>query len=148
MAHHHHHHRSSTTANKERCLEMVAAWNRWDVSGVVAHWAPDVVHYDDEDKPVSAEEVVRRMNSAVEAFPDLRLDVRSIVGEGDRVMLRITCSATHQGVFMGIAPTGRKVRWTYLEELRFSEAGKVVEHWDVFNFSPLFRDLGVVPDGL
>jgi C-1 hydroxylase len=41
-----------------------------------------------------------------------------------------------------VPPTGRPVTWHYLEELRFDDEGRVVEHWDVFNFAPLFRELG------
>ncbi|MFI1169765.1 ester cyclase [Streptomyces sp. NPDC020801] len=134
--------------NKERCLRMVAAWNRWDVAGVVEHWAPDVVHYTEEGGQHDTRELIERMESAVRAFPDLHLDVKSILAEGDRVMLRITVTATHLGEFMGLAPTGRRVAWHYLEELRFSPEGEVVEHWDVFNFAPLFRAIGQVPAGM
>ncbi|MGW1055678.1 ester cyclase [Streptomyces sp. NPDC001118] len=134
----------SLTENKERCLQMVAAWNRWDVDGVVAHWAPDVVHHTADGGRHDTEELIETMRGAVRAFPDLHLEVKSIIAEGDRVMLRITVTATHQGEFLGLAPTGRPVTWHYLEELRFSSQGKVVEHWDVFDFGPLFQELGML----
>lgn len=138
----------SLAENKDRCLGMVAAWNRGDVHGVAAYWAPSAAHYDDEGRTVGNDEVLARMRETIRAFPDVHLDVRSILAEGDRVMVRITATATHQGEFMGLAPTGRPVTWHYLEELRFDDRGRVVEHWDVFNLSPLFRELGQVPAGL
>lgn len=138
----------SLAENKERCLQMVAAWNRQDVDGVAAHWAPDAAHYDDAGRSIPNDEVLSRMKATIRAFPDVHLDVQSILAEGDRVMLRITATATHKGEFMGLEPTGRKVTWHYLEELRFSAEGKVIEHWDVFNLTPLFRELGRVPAGL
>lgn len=128
--------------NKERCLQMVAAWNRSDVDGVIAHWAPNVVHYDEDGKPHNVNRLVQTMRDSLVSFPDLRLEVRSIIAEGDRVMLRLTATATHQGEFAGVQPTGRPVTWHYLEELRFDDQGRVVEHWDVFNFAPLFHELG------
>lgn len=134
---------SEIEENKKRCLEMVAAWNRWELNGIIKHWAPDVVHYS-EDQVVDTSEMVRRMEGGLQAFPDLHLDVKSIMAEQDRVALRITITATHQGDFMGLAPTNRKVTWHIVEELRFVD-GRVVEHWDVMNYLPMLKGLGRVP---
>ncbi|MEU3793612.1 ester cyclase [Streptomyces fructofermentans] len=134
----------SMAERKALCLEMVAAWNRWDLSGITKHWAPDIVHYS-EDNPVSSADMIKLMEGGLKAFPDLQLEVRSIMAEEDRVTLRITVTATHQGEFMGVEPTGQSVSWHLVEELRF-EDGKVVEHWDVINMRPLLVRLGKLPD--
>ncbi|MER5940440.1 ester cyclase [Streptomyces sp. NPDC001928] len=128
--------------NKKRCLEMVAAWNRGELGAVTAHWASDVVHHS-EDTIVPNEEMVLRMESGLKAFPDVRLDVRSVIAEGDRVSMWISVTATHEGPFMDIAATHRKVTWHTAEEFRFVD-GKVVEHWDVINYMPMLRELNMV----
>jgi C-1 hydroxylase len=128
--------------NKDRCLQMVAAWNRWELDGIIKHWAPDVVHYS-EDESVDTDEMISRMETGLRAFPDLHLDVRSILAEGDRVSLRITITATHRGEYLGIAPTNRTVTWHIVEELRFVD-GRVVEHWDVMNYLPVLKALGKI----
>ncbi len=128
--------------NKERCLAMVAAWNRWELGGIIEHWAPDVVHYS-ENEPVDTDEMIGRMEAGLAAFPDLHLDVRSILAEDDRVSLRITITATHSGQYFDIAPTGKQVTWHIVEELRFVD-GKVVEHWDVMNYLPMLKGIGRV----
>ena len=133
----------SAEENKKKCLQMVAAWNRWELRGIIDHWADDVVHYS-ENEPVDTDEMIRRMEGGLIAFPDLHLDVKSILAEGDRVSLRITITATHQGPFGDLAPTGRAVTWHIVEELRFVD-GKVVEHWDVMNYLPMLKELGRVP---
>ncbi len=138
----------SLAENKRRALDMVAAWNRGDVDAVIAYWAPDAVHYNEDGSRMDSEELAKIMHSSLDAFPDLHLDAKSVVAEGDHVMLRISVTATHRGEFMGVPPTGRQVTWHYLEELRFDDQGRVIEHWDVFNFSPLYRELGHVPAGL
>ncbi|MFD7229154.1 ester cyclase [Streptomyces sp. NPDC059881] len=138
----------SPADNKRRALDMVAAWNRGEPDGVIAYWAPDAVHYDEDGRPMPAEQIADIMRGSLDSFPDLHLEAKSIVAEEDRVMLRITVTATHAGDFMGVPATGKPVTWHYLEELRFNDRGQVVEHWDVMNFSPLFRALGHVPDGL
>lgn len=134
---------TTTAANKDRCLQMVAAWNRWELGGIIEHWAPDVVHYS-ENEPVDTDEMIGRMEAGLQAFPDLHLDVRSILAEGDRVSLRITITATHRGRFLDLEPTGRAVVWHIVEELRFVD-GKVVEHWDVMNYLPMLQAIGKVP---
>ncbi|MCZ9339009.1 ester cyclase, partial [Streptomyces sp. TRM76130] len=78
-------------------------------------------------------------------FPDLHLYVKSIVAEADRVCLRITVTASHGGEFLGKAPSGTKVTWYMLEELRFNDAGQVIEHYDVFNYLPMLKKLGLAP---
>lgn len=129
--------------NKDLCLAMVAAWNRWDLSGIIEHWAPDIIHYS-EDRQVPTKDMISAMESGLASFPDLHLDVKSIIAEDDRVTLRITVNATHKGEFFGLPATGRKVTWHLVEELRFVD-GKVVEHWDVMNYLPILKTLGMVP---
>ncbi|MFF8192671.1 ester cyclase [Streptomyces bobili] len=129
---------------KALCLEKVAAWNRWDLSGITEHWSPDIVHYSEDDE-VSSADTVKLMEGGLKAFPDLQLEVKSIMAEEDRVALRITVTATHQGEFMGVRPTGQRVSRHLVEEPRFAD-GKVVEHRDVINMRPLLVRLGKLPD--
>lgn len=133
----------SPEENKKRCLMMVAGWNRWDLNGIIEHWAPDVVHHW-QGQPVKKSFMVEQMQLGLNAFPDLHLDVQSIIGEDDLVSLRIRVTGTHKGAFAGIAPTGRRVTWDMVEELRFVD-GKVVERWDVVNMMPALQAVGALP---
>ncbi|MEU8891648.1 ester cyclase [Streptomyces sp. NPDC048442] len=129
--------------NKELALSMVAAWNRWELQGIIKHWAPDIRHFS-EDRQVDSAQMVAAMEGGLAAFPDLHLVAKSVVAEGDRVILRITVTGSQLGEFMGKAPSGRSVTWYMLEELRFNDEGKVIEHYDVFNYLPMLKDLGFV----
>ncbi|MFH9354195.1 ester cyclase [Kitasatospora sp. NPDC017646] len=130
--------------NKEIALACAAAWNRWELDGITKHWAPDVKHFS-EDRLVDTQQMIGAMQGGLAAFPDLRLDVKSIVAEGNRVILRITVTGTHLGQFFGKAPTGKKVSWFMLEELLFNDAGQIIEHYDVFNYLPMLKKLEFVP---
>jgi hypothetical protein len=44
-----------------------------------------------------------------EVFSEFHNEVEEVIAEGDRVVLRCTLSGTHEGPFMGIPPTGRKI---------------------------------------
>ena len=58
-----------------------------------------------------------------EEFPDIRVDIESMVAEGDMVAVRVTFSGTH-------APTGERATWPEMVFTRFSE-GKAAESWEV-----------------
>ena len=62
------------------------------------------------------------------AFPDIQDNVEDIVAEGDKVVVRWKSSGVHQGEFMGVAPTGRRVTFTGMRLFRIAE-NKIVESW-------------------
>ena len=51
-----------------------------------------------------------------------------MVEEGDLVATLVTGHGTHDGPFMGIAPTGNKATWASMGFFRVAD-GKIVEHW-------------------
>ncbi len=67
-------------------------------------------------------------SEAREAFPDMQVTVEDLVAEGNRVAARVTMRGTHQGVFQGLAPTGKRVEVRAMDMFRISD-GKIVEHW-------------------
>jgi len=78
------------------------------------------------------------------AFPDYRLTVRDQIAEGDKVVTRVTMHGTHQGVFNGIAPTGKQVEWSGIAIDRI-ESGKVIEMWHVQNMTALMQQISAAP---
>lgn len=62
------------------------------------------------------------------AFPDFHLTTDELVAEADPVSVRLTARGTHQGVFQGIPPTGRRVAWEGISMLRITD-GKITERW-------------------
>lgn len=78
------------------------------------------------------------------AFPDLHATVEDMIAEGDMVAARITMSGTHQGEFMGIPPSGKRVTISGIDLARF-EGGKGVEHWANQDDLGMMQQLGVVP---
>ena len=78
------------------------------------------------------------------AFPDVRLTIEDVLGEGDKVVLRWSLRGTHQGDLMGIPPTGKAVQLTGMVIVRFS-GGKIVERWVSEDALGLMRQLGAIP---
>ena len=79
------------------------------------------------------------------AFPDLRLEPHELISEGDLLCARATMTGTHQGDFMGIAPTGKRVEMQLIDIVRFRD-GQAVEHWGVTDAMAMMQQLGAIPE--
>jgi steroid delta-isomerase-like uncharacterized protein len=78
------------------------------------------------------------------AFPNLHFTVEDMLAEGDKVATRFTWRGTHQGVFQGIAPTGKQVTVSAIALNRIAE-GKLVEDRTEMDLLGLMQQLGVIP---
>jgi predicted ester cyclase len=98
-----------------------------------------------EHDPIALErgrEGVRQFFSvAYAAFPDAHMEVLHVVAAGDLAMAHGRFEGTHEGEFMGIAPTGRRISVPFADIVRFRD-GLVVEHWSVIDTGLLMQQLG------
>lgn len=76
------------------------------------------------------------------AFPDFRKREEALVVDGDQAAVHYRWSGTHEGEFMGIAPTGASVETTSLALLRF-EGDQLAEMWAYGDSQTLMQQLGV-----
>jgi predicted ester cyclase len=90
------------------------------------------------------EEFKQFVNMVATTFPDFHMTIDDTVAEGDRVVSRMTMRGTHQGAFMGIAPTGKKVTVIGVKITRFA-GGKMVESWMVNDTLGMMQQIGAVP---
>jgi len=77
-------------------------------------------------------------------YPDLHITVEDLIEEGDTVVSRNTVTGTHQGEYMGIAPTGKPVTYNEIFIFRFA-SGRIAETWGVVDVFSQMRQLGVIP---
>ncbi len=75
------------------------------------------------------------------AFPDVRFVLEELVGEGPIVAARYHWKGTHEGPFLGIPPTGRRVSVRGMDFYRFAD-GWLVEHWDNVDEFGMLSQLG------
>lgn len=76
-------------------------------------------------------------------FPDAHETIEDQIVEGDKEVHRWTIRGTHQGEFMGIAATGKKVEIEGITIARL-ENGKVAEEWTRADMLGLMQQLGAV----
>jgi predicted ester cyclase len=73
-------------------------------------------------------------------MPDVQARVEDRIVAGDRVVARVTFSATHTQPLQSIAPTGRRFTLRTIDIWRV-ENGKFAEHWDIVDFAGLLKQL-------
>ena len=88
-------------------------------------------------------EAITRVSAGIS---DARMMVEDVIAEGDRVAVRLTSSAIHDGEFMGMPPTGKRYEIGEIHIFRI-RAGRVAEHWHQADFLGMMRQLGALPGG-
>ncbi len=107
--------------------------------------AVDEVHYDvgTTAMPGGPEIVKQAFAMLNRAFPDHHHSIEEMIAEGDKVVVRITWSGTHEGEFMGIPPTGKSFSMTHTHTFRIAD-GKIIEHRVNRDDLGMMRQLGVI----
>ncbi|WP_330230867.1 ester cyclase [Nocardia sp. NBC_00508] len=77
-------------------------------------------------------------------FPDVHVAVQDLIAAGDTVVGRSVVTGTHEGEFMGVAPTGKSVTYNEIFIFRFAN-GRITEISGVVDGFALMQQLGVVP---
>jgi steroid delta-isomerase-like uncharacterized protein len=134
----------SVADNKELLRRAAQAFNKVDDrSGWISLHAESVQAHGLGPAPMDKAGMKSFYAALWGAFPDLTIDIDELVGEGDKVVWRITASGTHQGTFQGVPATGRSVKFGAHYTFRF-ESGKIVERWSTLDRLTLLMQLGAV----
>jgi predicted ester cyclase len=78
-----------------------------------------------------------------QSFPDVQMEIVELIAEGEKVVGRFRCSATHLGPWRGQAPTGRRferVDEVYIFRVR---DGRIAEAWGIEDTASRERQLAL-----
>jgi steroid delta-isomerase-like uncharacterized protein len=73
-------------------------------------------------------------------LPDLKVSIETGLAAGDKVAASFVYEGTHQGVYFGVPPTGKKLRFTSCDIFRV-EDGLIVEHWGMGDIAGVLAQL-------
>ena len=79
----------------------------------------------------------------LDAFSDIKVAIEDLIAEGDKVMARLTVSATHTGAFAGQGATGKPISFGSFRIYRVAN-GKIVDTWAMQDRLGLMEQLGLV----
>ena len=121
------------------------AFNRGNVDALDELVADDFVEHDPMPGSTPDREGFKDMiRSLREAFPDFHTDVEDQIVAGDKVVERWSCTGTHDGEFMGIPATHRRVEIHGMDISRLDD-GRLVEHWTQVDMMSMLQQLGALP---
>jgi steroid delta-isomerase-like uncharacterized protein len=134
----------SVSDHKELLKKAAQAFNKTeDRSGWYSFHAESVRAYGLAPAPLDKAGLKSFYSSLWDGFPDLKINIDELVGEGDKVVWRITASGTHDGPFQGVPATGKPVTFGGQYTFRF-EDGKIVERWSTLDRLSLLVQIGAV----
>jgi steroid delta-isomerase-like uncharacterized protein len=114
--------------------QFAATLGRHDIDAFAALFSEDYVNHQlSAAAPPAAGATPKHATTAVFAarlkgLPDLDVAIEAIVADGDKVAASFVYTGTHQGVYLGVPPTGRKLRFTSCDIFAVKD-GLIVEHW-------------------
>jgi steroid delta-isomerase-like uncharacterized protein len=77
-----------------------------------------------------------------DAFPDLHMEIKDMVAEGDKVAVRLRVTGTHKGGGLGFPATGRKIDIAAITIIQFAK-GQLVQGWNNWDQLGMMQQLGM-----
>jgi len=132
-------------ANKATLTRFMDAMSQGDTTIVDSTVTEGIVDHQAMPGMAPGREGLKAMMTQFHAaFPDLKITVKDMTADGDKVWVRSTMTGTMKGEFMGMKPTGKSLDLEGFDLVRF-ENGKMAEHWGVQDNMSMMQQLGVTP---
>jgi len=125
---------------------LIENFNKGDLMVVDRIFAEDYVEHNAPlGFPAGVEGLKQYLIAFRTAFPDALYTIEEEIGEGDKVVHRLRCSATMKGDFLGFTATGKTAEWEEIHIARF-DGRKFVEHWASVDQLGMLQQLGLAPN--
>lgn len=123
-----------------------AVFTEGSVKHASSYFSDDLIIHDSSHptKTTGGKEYVRVTGEYLKALAPSSGQVEDIIASGEKVAVRWTFQGTHNGHFMGLAPTHKPVFFEGVTIFRM-EDGKIVESWELQDTLTLLQQLELVP---
>jgi len=99
-----------------------------------------VNHSAPPNAPTNVGPMVKFVTDFHHGFSDISVQILDIFGEGDKVCVRKTITATHTGEFMGKPATGKKIVINIFD-IEVLKDGKITDRWNSSDFPQVLQSL-------
>ena len=131
----------SLEENKAIVRSFMGALNEQDLSSLDDLVATDL--FDHTNQFRGLETVKQTLKLFYRGFPDAHFTIEDIIAEGERVWISETEIGTHNGEYLGISPTGKKITISTVSIYRVVD-GKIAEAWHVYDNLDFYKQLGII----
>jgi steroid delta-isomerase-like uncharacterized protein len=131
-------------ATMRRLYDLI---NAGDIDGFGEFLVEDFVKHEETPGLDPTKEGVKQFFHMYKAaFPDLQMEAQGVLVRGDKVVARARATGTHEGEFLGMPATGKRVDVQLIDIIRFGDDGLAREHWGVFDALGMLQQLGAIPE--
>jgi steroid delta-isomerase-like uncharacterized protein len=138
---------AQTTATNSAIAAFASTLSAHDMDAFAALFADDYVNHQTSAAapPPSAGVSARQGTVAffaarLKGLPDLSVAIEASLANGDMAAASFVYTGTHQGPYFGVAPTGKKLRFTSCDIFRIRD-GKIAEHWGMGDIAGIVAQL-------
>jgi steroid delta-isomerase-like uncharacterized protein len=118
-----------------------------DVDAFAALFADDYVNHQTSaaaPKPATGtsakQATVGFFAARLKGMPDLSVAIEATLASGDMAAASFVYTGTHKGVYFGVAPTEKSLRFTSCDIFRIRD-GKIAEHWGMGDIAGVLAQL-------
>lgn len=112
-----------------------------ELSGYIA--GDCVVRIGENSIPVGVQGMRQHMIDVRKTYPDLKMKITHQYVDGDTVISEFIMEGTFLGEWLGMKPTGEKIRMTGVDIDKFAD-GKIVEHGGAVNTFDALFEAGII----
>jgi predicted ester cyclase len=134
--------------NKKTVQLVEEAWDRGDLDSLDQYFSPK---FDNSASavpgmPVGLAAAKQVHGMAMQSFPDRKVEILELIGEGDKVVTRSRITGTNKGGFpaYGAPPNDAKADFQFVGIYTFDKDGKIVGHYGLNDAYLLGIQLGSI----
>jgi steroid delta-isomerase-like uncharacterized protein len=118
-------------------------WNRADALALNELCAPSYAYRLGGQPPRDKAAMTEFLQAVHEAFPDWRVQVLSLIAQGNKVVAHWNGQVTHRGVFHGVPPTGKRITVSGINVYEIVD-GKIAREWEEMDALGMLQQLRVL----
>jgi predicted ester cyclase len=129
------------TTIEQNNVETVSAfietfWNRNELDCIDRFLSDDY-----QELAYQSKDGLKRFAATIlESFPDKQYTVEAIIGQEDKVLVRMNVKGTHKGMFFGTAPTRNTIDVTLYRQYRVAN-GLITEHRGWIDMATMWKQI-------
>jgi steroid delta-isomerase-like uncharacterized protein len=124
--------------NKKLVEGLLEELNKGNVEIWKELCVPEFAYYSPSGipEPMSLDETIECFQMAFKGFPDINWKTQDLIAKGDKVIVRLTQTGTHEGEFRGIPATGNKTKTNVISifQIKDGKCIKIREEYDGLGF--------------